>query len=1355
MPSDLGTQAENQGSGDQSQKTTDDSAIEDIDWLILSDVGSRFGDKISGKSTQLQVPRTQPAFSSNGKDPVKKADHGTESLDDDIDWLILSDMGNSLPGKQSTDLQTDSQAEEQSNLFEVDKSEIVDNWLDLPDLGSDFAGDLQQNSVEELSLSEDLEILDHSDWSTLPDLNEDISGDLSGDLNEESASLEQVHPTTFEHNNWSDLPDLGEEDLDEELSVFEESESPDLQFYDQADALNEDLDNEDLNEELDENWSDSNIVAFDHVPETATDQWSSNQSSDNADLDTGEDLVNSNWSGIPDNAETPEDNVFFAAATDAMPVSDTHSVDWSESPISSTEDVESEEDAFAAAGLSSTSDIEAYTVDWSDTIEGGIEQEIWSESSHKFEQDQDLLDDFEVSFDDSSETYDRSVYASEEETLETEASAFVPVIDNSVEASETSSTGWEATHYFSTASAFEIEDDAFAVLDLSDDEIFEPGNVTNDVTTIVDPSDEEISDYYSDSFSEESSEVASHSFHNANNDLSADTEDFEEDISSELSDLPDFDLPSAEDFEIDDSDWSDVSNTDSDTEDDELVREIMYAEEIVDEISVDLTESHLGAVQAENFSEPSHIYPGSEVVDRDLNTESTGATDGFDLGTSDEEFDSEFEAISEMIESEVSDWAIPSEPLSEPVSEQAPDSHISSELSNQSFEESPEELSDYSIWATDDNSMSDSELIAAAISDLADPDFSASSEYLSREHAISEISESDFEDYGAESDIDQDWSDMAGDEFTGAFTEEFTDKELGITSDIEITGWDKAVNKVDAAFEEELVNAPYSESLSQLRNSDISSDMDIGSDIGLGIDTEMFETDDSSWSPSPDFDPDFDLDATDEELGQMSTSKSSPSEWSSPPQAKVAVFNQALEDQNPQSETVAENISSFKPLPLPPLPLMPPRRSMPEVQAKDVNLPTFNPGSRDQAPRPQNFIGEGNRTTHSKSLPLPLSLPRIPDQSRNLNDESTTGTKNDGSDWFESFHTEDKNGQMRDYDQEPTDFGVDDLEWSQLLESDGDSSGDMFDVQSQKTALTPITQRFQPVMDTSGRFGHTQGNQQPQQNYSNSKPNLASNPVVVQPLVQAPPPPAPPKRSRNRSQGISLETLWQKYLKLPVILIGIPATLFGLFSIPPVQNFMLGLGLKIQIVKDVSGKNLENIDLQEATLKQVNFSNANLSGANLKKANLNLADFSNTDLTSADLTGASMQGTYLKGTKIGIAPAKNETKLDKADLLMWRILNQPQSVKNTLSGKNLSWFNMQSADLRNANLSGAKLIGADFFKANLGGANLGGADLTVANFTGANLSGANLGGIVFAKNKSPKSDNTTICPNGKKGPCSF
>jgi uncharacterized protein YjbI with pentapeptide repeats len=285
-------------------------------------------------------------------------------------------------------------------------------------------------------------------------------------------------------------------------------------------------------------------------------------------------------------------------------------------------------------------------------------------------------------------------------------------------------------------------------------------------------------------------------------------------------------------------------------------------------------------------------------------------------------------------------------------------------------------------------------------------------------------------------------------------------------------------------------------------------------------------------------------------------------------------------------------------------------------------------------------------------------------------------------------------------------------------------------------------------------------------------------------------------QNRNKPQSktstLSLESLWQSYLKIPVIGLGAIGAAFLLYTLTNKPIFELGL--RWGMFKDASGRDFRDADFRgvkldnvnfskailtgakmqdaslsganfyEANLNGVNFTNANLRGARLIRASVVWSEFKNTQMTLADLAEADltrsnfatakMEGANLKDSKIGAQGTEAATIFSPTTLLAWQIVNEPKSNRN-LANQNLAGLNLSFTSLKKANLSDANLNFVDMTKTDLSGANLTGTQVNGANWTGANLAAINLSNVVFDKSKLPKTDETTTCPNGKKGPCKF
>jgi uncharacterized protein YjbI with pentapeptide repeats len=151
---------------------------------------------------------------------------------------------------------------------------------------------------------------------------------------------------------------------------------------------------------------------------------------------------------------------------------------------------------------------------------------------------------------------------------------------------------------------------------------------------------------------------------------------------------------------------------------------------------------------------------------------------------------------------------------------------------------------------------------------------------------------------------------------------------------------------------------------------------------------------------------------------------------------------------------------------------------------------------------------------------------------------------------------------------------------------------------------------------------------------------------------------------------------------------------------------------------------------------------------------MNLVDLAGADLTRSNFVGAKMEGANLKDAKIGVQGTKEATKFSATTLLAWQIVNEPREGRK-LSSQDLSGLNLSFTSLKRANLSNVKLNYTDMTNTDLSGANLSEGQVNGVNWSGAKLNGVNLTGVAFDKNKLPKTDEETVCPNGKKGPCNF
>ncbi|BAY24105.1 pentapeptide repeat family protein [Calothrix sp. NIES-2100] len=252
----------------------------------------------------------------------------------------------------------------------------------------------------------------------------------------------------------------------------------------------------------------------------------------------------------------------------------------------------------------------------------------------------------------------------------------------------------------------------------------------------------------------------------------------------------------------------------------------------------------------------------------------------------------------------------------------------------------------------------------------------------------------------------------------------------------------------------------------------------------------------------------------------------------------------------------------------------------------------------------------------------------------------------------------------------------------------------------------------------------------------------------------------------------NFQNINKKSLIKPAIFLSTGFVITQFLSNPELEYTRTIWGMSLGITKNAQGKNLNKAFLEAANLTNVNMVGANLNGARLSQANLSnarlnkaslagadlrgvnfyRADLTETNLNRANLLGANLLGANLRKVKI-TDPKTGEitAKLDQNAKLIWQIVNEPKTGRN-LESKKLDRYNLSYANLKNADLYRASLTWVDLSKANLEGATLSKADLTGTNLKGANLKDVDLRGATLYE---VKTDTSTICPNGKSGPCKF
>ncbi|XP_038219470.1 BTB/POZ domain-containing protein KCTD9 isoform X1 [Zerene cesonia] len=150
---------------------------------------------------------------------------------------------------------------------------------------------------------------------------------------------------------------------------------------------------------------------------------------------------------------------------------------------------------------------------------------------------------------------------------------------------------------------------------------------------------------------------------------------------------------------------------------------------------------------------------------------------------------------------------------------------------------------------------------------------------------------------------------------------------------------------------------------------------------------------------------------------------------------------------------------------------------------------------------------------------------------------------------------------------------------------------------------------------------------------------------------------------------------------------------------------------------NLSGADLNRLDLRNINFKYACLSRCNLSGANLSHCCLERADLSHANLEGAHLLGvkalcANMEGAILKGCNME-DPAGSRAVMEGVNL-----------KGANLEGSNMAGVNLRVATLKNANLQNCDLRAAVLAGADLECCDLSGSDLHEANLRGANLKDA-------------------------------
>jgi len=174
---------------------------------------------------------------------------------------------------------------------------------------------------------------------------------------------------------------------------------------------------------------------------------------------------------------------------------------------------------------------------------------------------------------------------------------------------------------------------------------------------------------------------------------------------------------------------------------------------------------------------------------------------------------------------------------------------------------------------------------------------------------------------------------------------------------------------------------------------------------------------------------------------------------------------------------------------------------------------------------------------------------------------------------------------------------------------------------------------------------------------------------------------------------------------------------------------------------DLSGAQLDAIDLSGADLSGALLRGASLNGANLQRVQLTHAELVDASLQNADLSGANLlladfTGADLEGANLSDTTSASEKELGhirrgprfRDAILRGARMRNCYCVMSDFTGARLAGADLTGADLEAANLSSNDLAGAALRGANLTNANLRNTDLSAAGLREARLSNADLTG---------------------------
>ena len=183
---------------------------------------------------------------------------------------------------------------------------------------------------------------------------------------------------------------------------------------------------------------------------------------------------------------------------------------------------------------------------------------------------------------------------------------------------------------------------------------------------------------------------------------------------------------------------------------------------------------------------------------------------------------------------------------------------------------------------------------------------------------------------------------------------------------------------------------------------------------------------------------------------------------------------------------------------------------------------------------------------------------------------------------------------------------------------------------------------------------------------------------------------------------------------------------------------------------NLSGQDLNSLNLSTVSLAGTNFTSANLSGANLRNASLAGTNFTSANLSGANLTGQDLSGatiTHLNAVGIIGSPTLPANWVEVQQVLFGPTANiQSATLTNAnLSGVNLQGATISSSTLTNTNFSNASFSNAQLYSDTFDGSNFNGANFSNITISSGSMNGVTSGNIQGLRGVASGSGGLTCC----------